>query len=397
MNDLANEYKLDNYKKIKSIGSKDNLWIVEDQVTKKQFVMRRLPMASEQVYQRLTQIHHDSIVEIKDIFICEGVLYVIEEYLKWELLSDVISTQKFSQRQVFSIARKLFDALCVLHEHNIVHRDIKPENIMIDTHNNVKLIDFDIARLFSEDKDTDTYIKGSKDYAPPEQFGFAQSDSRADIYSLGVTLNELAVGKLPEYKICKGRLGVVIKRCIEFDPKRRYQNAKQALKHMDRLDKRKSLLIFALSVFLLLLLLFSTIFVFHLESIEDRRQKSAQNNAESDISDDENERSHNNDIFSSTEYPDRIIRVNDPDKYPSFTMSENNEYEFSTDLGHGTSLTASAKKENEQLFLTCKLEGERPVTSNLRMCFQMYISRRDTVLILILKKLPLNMKYCLMT
>lgn len=340
MTDLVNEYKLECYHKIMPMGTKDNLWIVEDSVTKKQFVMRRLPMSSKQVYQSLAQIHHASIVEINDIFLCDGDLYVIEEYLEWELLSDVINTKRLSQRQVLSIGRKLFDALSVIHDHNIVHRDIKPENIMIDAHGNVKLIDFDIARLFSEDKNTDTSVKGSRDYAPPEQFGFTQSDGRVDIYSLGVTLNELAVGKLPEYKICKGKLGVVIRHCIEFDPKRRYQSAKQALKHMDWLEKRNLVIVFVTSA-LLLLLIFLTISLSHLKRKEDGEQKFVQNDVES--------------LFSSTEYQDRIIFVKNPDQYPSFTMSENKKYEFSTDLGLKTILTASVEKENEQLFLTCEL------------------------------------------
>lgn len=355
MTDLVNEYKLECYHKIMPIGTKDNMWVVEDSVTKKQFVMRRLPMTSRPVYQSLSQIHHENIVEINDIFLYEGELYVIEEYLEWELLSDVINTKNLSQRQVFSIGRKLFGALSVLHKHNIVHRDIKPENIMIDTHGNVKLIDFDIARLFSEDKNTDTSIKGSKDYAPPEQFGFTQSDNRVDIYSLGVTLNELAVGKLPEYKMCKGKLGVVIRRCIEFDPKRRYQSAKQALKHMDWLEKRNLVLVLVTSA-LLLLLISSTISILKLK--EDRRQKSVQNDAESDIGNNENNSSSDDALFLSTEYQDRIIRVNNPDKYPSFTMSENKAYEFSTDLGYGITLAASAEKENEQLSLTCELAGK---------------------------------------
>lgn len=111
---------------------------------------------------------------------------------------------------------------------------------MIDSFGNVKLIDFDIARLFSEEKTKDTTLKGSKDYAPPEQFGFSQSDYRTDIYSLGVTINEIAVGELPEKKLCRGRLGAVVKHCIEFDPKRRYQTADQALRQIRRQSRRRA-------------------------------------------------------------------------------------------------------------------------------------------------------------
>ena len=200
--------------------------------------MRRLPADSLRLCQILGQIRHPNIVEIFDVFTYGGFLYVIEEYLEWELLSDRMDKAVLSHRCALNVGKQLLGALSVLHEHHIVHRDIKPENIMIDRAGNVKLIDFDIARIFSKDKSSDTVAKGSRAYAPPEQFGFAQSDCRADIYSLGVTLNELATGKLPEEKRCAGRLGAIVRRCTEFDPKRRYQTASQALSHISRLEKR---------------------------------------------------------------------------------------------------------------------------------------------------------------
>lgn len=333
MDKMVNEYKLECYRKIMSMGEKGNLWLVEDSVSQNRFVMRKLPMDSQQVYQTLSSIHHANIVKIIDIFSHNGFLYVIEEYLEWSLLSDMANQQRLSRHRIMSIGRQLFLALSVLHKHNIVHRDIKPENIMIDDHDNVKLIDFDIARIFTADKNNDTTIKGSRDYAPPEQFGFAQSDQRTDIYSLGVTLNELAVGRLPEDRLCTGRLGVIIKRCIEFDPKRRYQNAAQALQHMRWLEKRAMLFTLCGVILSLSLLIFA---LHHLER--------------KPVSSFEEEMP-----FTSAQDPDRIIDVQEPEQYPAFLMQKNQTYEFSADLGQNLPVNISAKKTNAQLSLTCLL------------------------------------------
>lgn len=331
---IVDEYKLECYEKIKPIGTKGNLWIVEDSVTQNRYVMRKLSMDLQEVYQRLKMIDHANIVKIIDVFSNDGFFYIIEEYLERELLSDVTDTRKLSHSQVLSIGRQIFRALSVLHEHNIVHRDIKPDNIMMDKGGNVKLIDFDIARLYGEDKSSDTTPKGSKDYAPPEQFGFSQTDRRTDIYSLGVTLNELAVGELPEYKICSGKLGIVIRRCIEFDPKRRYQDASQALKHMDWLAKRTSLFITFVSVFFLLIAV--NVFVFFRKTDNDAQIISG-----------------NEALFEMTEVQDRIIYVQDPGRYPAFLMTENIKYDFSVSLDIDLALSATARKNNEQMSLSC--------------------------------------------
>lgn len=360
MTQMVNEYKLECYRKIMPLGTKGNLWLVEESVNGRRYVMRRLSKDSQRVYQSLASIHHANIVEIADVFLHDGFLYVIEEYLEGELLSDVVSIKRFSHRQVLSIGRQLFNALFALHGYNIVHRDIKPENIIMDVHGNVKLIDFDIARLFTVDKNGDTTIKGSRDYAPPEQFGFAQSDQRTDIYSLGVTLNELAVGKLPEEKICTGKLGIVIRRCIEFDPKRRYQNVAQALNHIDWLEKRTAVFVISatvLSVVILLLsfLIYAKVFIFSDTLQEESGQTSKGQSAASRTDAHTYDSWQQEFLLDSTEYQDRIIYVQEPDQYPALLMIDNQKYEFLTNPRDGLAMAVSAKKENEKLFLACEL------------------------------------------
>lgn len=331
MINYTNEYKLENYQKIKPLNTNNNLWLVKDSVTEKQFVMRRLPIESQKVYQTLAKIHHPHIVEIIDVFSYNSFLYVIEEYLDYELLSQKAAGKKLPRRRVLAIGIQILQALSTLHEHNIIHRDIKPENIMINSHRDIKLIDFDIARQFSANKSGDTSVKGSKDYAPPEQFGFSQSDCRTDIYSLGVTLNELATGNLPEKELCTGQLGVIIKRCIEFDPKRRYQTANQILKHI---HKRKTFFFASLSVLLVLILAATFLSVKKFHQTQTYPDEA---------------------LFETQEYQDRIVYVREPEAYPALLMTEDREYKFRTDLKENQITTISAEKTEEQLKLNLTL------------------------------------------
>lgn len=244
------EYKHELYTVIQALGDEENLWLVKDSVSEKLMVMRRLPLFMQEVMQELALIDHPHLVHILDSFCYHEELYVIEEYVNGDNLAVYLEKNGVLGKKAISVGKQLLEALVVLQQHRILHRDIKPENIMMDRMGNVVLIDFSITRLFSEEKDRDTSLKGTKTYAPPEQFGFCQTDCRTDIYALGVTLNELAVGKLPEEKMCRGVLGKFIRRATQFDPKRRYSSAAQALAHLKWLKRQQMFLFSAVFVFL---------------------------------------------------------------------------------------------------------------------------------------------------
>lgn len=337
MSEFVNEYKLQCCRKIRPLGEKGNLWLIEDTVTEKLFVMRKLPQASQAVYERLAEIHHPNLTEITDVFPHDGSVYVMEEYLDWKLLSDAAEEQRLSKKQVFSVGKQLLRALSALHEHGIVHRDVKPENIMISERGAIKLIDFDIARIFSEEKARDTSPKGSRAYAPPEQFGFAQSDCRADLYAFGVTLNELASGELPEVKQCTGRLGLVAGKCMQFDPGRRYQSAAQALKHLERLEKVVPHLIWA--GILILALGLGGMFL---------AGQAQPDGLKSPVSIEQ--------ASAGSGYRDRIITARTPEQYPAVLMAEDKPYEFTANTGSGVKTALYAEKTAAGLTLSCAAE-----------------------------------------
>ena len=111
----------------------------------------------------------------------------------------------------------------MLHSLGAVHRDIKPENVIIRGSEAV-LIDFDASRLFKDGNPADTQVLGTTGYAAPEQYGIAQTDERADIYSMGVLLNVMLTGRHPSKELAGGRLGRVVQKCTMVNPSKRYKN-----------------------------------------------------------------------------------------------------------------------------------------------------------------------------
>lgn len=158
-----------------------------------------------------------TIVEVCDDF------YVIE-YIEGTVLSDLLSDTPLSCAVAKEYMLQLSDAVEIMHKFKIVHRDIKPENIIITKDGVVKLIDFDISRKIISSKECDTELLGTAGYAPPEQFGFTQTDERSDIYSLGIVYNCMLTGKYPIEQLADGQAGKIISKCIKVDKKDRYKN-----------------------------------------------------------------------------------------------------------------------------------------------------------------------------
>ncbi|MFI3200122.1 MAG: serine/threonine-protein kinase [Eubacteriales bacterium] len=178
-------------------------------------VVRKQFMATIEVYSKLLSLPHKYLPKIYDVKYENGKTYVIEEYIE----GASIGTIRIGERQISKWFLELCEVLQFLHNHNILHRDIKPSNMLLGEDGHIRLIDFDAARQVKEMSESDTILLGTRGYAPPEQYGFSQTDIRADIYALGVTLKEL-LGKRAEYKIYRG----IIRKCTEFNPRKRFAN-----------------------------------------------------------------------------------------------------------------------------------------------------------------------------
>ena len=180
------------------------------------------------------RMEDDGIVHIERIDERESSFLVWEEHLSGELLSDVCA-RGLSSQQADAIFTQMLTIIHTLHHLDppIIHRDLKPENFML-VHGVVILFDFDIAKPYDSACQKRSTIVGTLGYAAPEQLGFENSDPRCDIYSLGVILNELYCGHLPSFVLAPPPAEAIVRRCIELNPKDRYQNIDQLQEAFER-------------------------------------------------------------------------------------------------------------------------------------------------------------------
>jgi serine/threonine-protein kinase len=191
-------------------------------------------------------------------------LYMVVEWCQGRLLRTILNQEgKLPQDRAIKITVGVLHALEYIHGHGVIHRDLKPENIMVDADDNVKLIDFGIASLEGAKRLTFSGFSqalGTPEYMAPEQVKGKRGDVRSDLYSLGIILYEMVVGKTPfegntPLAIMNDRLinhpqpprvaepsitpqlQEVIYRAIEREPANRYRTAHAFAWDLEHLDQ----------------------------------------------------------------------------------------------------------------------------------------------------------------
>lgn len=195
----------------KNLGRRVALKILSSDFTNDTGQLRRF----EQEAHAASALNHPNIITIYEIGVDQDTHFIATEFVEGETLRQYLSRTKPSLKDLLDIAIQIASALAASHEAGIVHRDIKPENIMLRRDGYIKVLDFGIAKLtehFTERRthaestgeSTLTYVNtdsnivlGSPSYMSPEQTRGSAVDARADIFSLGVILYELAVNKRP--------------------------------------------------------------------------------------------------------------------------------------------------------------------------------------------------------
>ncbi len=214
------------YQEIKKL--KDGKSIVMDPETERLYYRKELSVYNVPVFEYLKENKSKWIPEIKVFWEEENKLICIEEYIQGKTLEEYLYERPSFDERV-RILLDVCDGISFLHDAPIpiIHRDIKASNIMITNEGNVKIIDYDSAKIFDSNKEKDTVLIGTQGIAAPEQYGFGQSDERTDIY---------AMGKLVERVVPEARnADKVVSKATKIDPSLRYRNMKELRNQIENL------------------------------------------------------------------------------------------------------------------------------------------------------------------
>lgn len=203
-------------------GKTGSITLLRHRESGRRFVLRSF-YGSSHVYKKLLGVSTPNLPRIYEVAKKNGQTLVLEEYIAGDNLGWLLEEALCTPEESRDIARQLCSALWVLHSLGAVHRDVKPDNIILRGEDAV-LIDFDASRISAPEKTGDTQVLGTIGFAAPEQYGFSQTDSRSDIYSLGVVINVMLTGCHPSRKLAEGRLGRIVEKCTMTSPDKRYKD-----------------------------------------------------------------------------------------------------------------------------------------------------------------------------
>ena len=200
------------YQKIKKLGegSFGEVWLVRHKLLQKDYAMKiieKSPYSNiKQIINEieiLKQLDHPNILKILEFYLTEDKFYIITDYCQdGELFNELEKKTKFTEKEASFIIYQILQAVRYCHKMRIIHRDLKPENIMIMGRENngllhIKLIDFGTAKIFQEGRKQKALV-GSSYYIAPEVIR-GKYDEECDLWSIGVMMYMLLIGKPPFY------------------------------------------------------------------------------------------------------------------------------------------------------------------------------------------------------
>ena len=196
-------------------------------------------LAAPGLWGTLLGVDEPGLPRVETVYRLPDRLAVVLEYVDGESLEGLVTREG-----PLSLPRavRLMDGICsaaqALHEHGIIHRDITPKNVIVDGGGCAHLIDLGIARLRSDEAGRDTTLLGTWGFAAPEQFGFAQTDARSDVYSLAGVLAYMLTATWPGERGFDPALGLaavpgevvgLIGRARSLEPSARPQSAAELM------------------------------------------------------------------------------------------------------------------------------------------------------------------------
>ena len=197
---LDEEYCLSEYVDLGRLGDNEKVHIVRNQVNGVIGVRKYVALDLEEIYLFLKENPNAYIPKIYECIQTDTNLIVIEEYLSGKNLEEMLKEKNFSEKDAADIIICLCNALYPLHHAKmpVICRDLKAENVILTNEGEVKLVDFDIARIYQPGKSKDTVMMGTQGYAAPEQYSAAEFSGRyTDVYALAAVTYRLVTGQVP--------------------------------------------------------------------------------------------------------------------------------------------------------------------------------------------------------
>lgn len=148
----------------------------------------------------LSDLRHRNLPRIVDFFQQDVQLYLVMDFVEGETLEGrLLRDGPLPLPFALDLCLQIADVLDYLHTRKepVIFRDFKPGNVMLTPQDEVKLVDFGIARIFRKDQSADTKALGTPGYAAPEQYGKGQSGPRTDLYAFGATMHHALSGRDP--------------------------------------------------------------------------------------------------------------------------------------------------------------------------------------------------------
>lgn len=219
---------MSDYKIISTLNEEHKVYLVQSALSGNIYVQKILDVYNIRVYEYLYRNPVAGIPRLINYYEDGNQLIVIEEYISGTSLQEKIDSSDLSVSDIRSYMIMLCNILGALHSMTppIIHRDIKPSNIIITSYNYAMLLDFNAAKQFSGQNESDTVLIGTPGYAAPEQYGFGSSSPKTDIYSLGIVLREMlgSITPVPDIAPILHRLNLIVDRCTQMTPAARYQS-----------------------------------------------------------------------------------------------------------------------------------------------------------------------------